>query len=108
MEAQINELVNELIKRKEEMRKLKEEIEKIEHELLISWFEKAESENYFVLTKKRVTYKLKKWIDLDLIMKKYPEVIEKKVNERKLFEVYNAKDIVNKKETNYIEVKKKK
>jgi len=41
-------------------------------------------------------------------MKNYPEVIEKKVNERKLFEVYNAKDLVNKKETNYIEVKKKK
>ena len=108
MEAQIKKMVDELIKRKEEIRKLKEEIEEIERELLKSWFEKTESENYFVSTKKRVTYKLKKWIKLDFIMKNYPEVIEKKVNERKLFEVYNAKDLVNKKETNYIEVKKKK
>ena len=96
--------LKELIQKKQELKKLQEEVKLLEAELLQEGIEQEQVDNYIIKKIMRVSYKLKKDVDTEEVMSKYPDAVELKVDTKALVKEW-AEEYLEEKETAYLQVK---
>ena len=95
-----------LVKLKEQIKELTAQAKEIEKELLEQWIEKEQVDNYVITKTVRVSFKLKKNVDENEIMDKFPTVVKVSIDTKSLSKEPWANEYLDVYETEYLTVKK--
>lgn len=98
-------MLKELIKKKEQLKQLQAEIKELEERLIQEGLEEERVDDYVVKKVIRISYKLKPEVDEQKIVEEYPEATQIKVDVKELVKMWAA-DLLEEKETEYLQVKR--